>query len=202
MADYTDLDAVKADLGMALTPGDDDDAITAAITAASREVDGYTGTQFGVSGDPTTRMFDASPDGTVAVDRFTDTAGLEIKTGSGGVYGTTLTAADYVLRPLGAVGNGLAYDTIVVPRIPTYYGDPWPGVSVTARWGFHTVPAPVEFATRLRAVHLYHRRESPHGGNPGYADDGLGGITARRATIDRDSDVVALLAPYTDPGIA
>ena len=192
--DYTTRAAVKADLGMTAT--DDDAAIDQAITAASREVDQWCGTTF----YPVTeaRVFDSDGCGGVAVDRFTSTAGLVIATGSGGTYGTTLTATQYMLRPLNAAKRGLAYDEILIPTVPSYFGDGWPGVQVTAAWGWHYVPDAVEFATRLRAIHLYHRREAPHGVSR-YGDDGLGG---RIVTLDKDPDVVNLLRPYTDPGVA
>lgn len=195
---YTDKAKVKADLGR-MSATDNDVALDAAILSASREVDGWTNTRFGVTGDPETRLFDGDPSGVIAVDRFTSTTGLMVKTGSGGTYATTVPAASYVLRNASGPGPDRtgAYDTIVVPSMPTYYGDGWPGVAVTVLWGYDFIPAAIEQATRLRAIHIYHRRESPHG-VAGYGDDGLGG----RVTLDEDADVVRLLAPYTDPAVA
>jgi hypothetical protein len=70
-------------------------------------------------------------------------------------------------------------------------------VQVTAAWGWHFVPDDVEQAARLRSIHLYHRREAPHG-TVGFADET---IETQRA-ISSDPDVKRLLDPYTDPGIA
>ncbi len=193
VTDYTTLAAVKADLGMNGTA--DDSAISAAITAASREIDGWCGTTF----YPVTeaRTFEGSADGVVYVDRFTSTAGLAVTTGTGGSYGTTLLASQYVLQPYNAPSRGLAYDRIYVPTVPTYFGDGWPNVRITAAWGYASVPAPVEQATRLRAIQLYHRREAPHG-VASYGDDGVGTTVA----FGSDPDVVRLLKPYMDMGIA
>lgn len=193
--DYTTLAAVKADLG--ITETDRDPAIERAIAAASREIDQWSGTEFGVTASATPRVFDASPDGWVAVDRFTDTTGLVVNIGARGTYSTTLAGTDYILRPNNAPARGLAYDTILIPSQPVCYGDGWPGVRVTAKWGFSTVPAPIEEAARLRAIALYHRREAPHG-VVGFADETL---DTQRA-LSSDSDIKRLLAPYTDPGIA
>lgn len=190
--DYTNLTAVRADLP-GMTSTDSNAAISAAITAASREIEQRCGTTF----YPVTeaRVFDSYPDGTVIVDRFTSTVGLVVATGPGGVYSTTLTADQYVLGPRNAPSRGKAYSEIEVPSVRVYFGDGWPGVQVTASWGWDYIPAQIEQATRLRALQMFHRRESPHG-SASYGDD--------PASADRvmaaDPDIAQLLDPFIVKG--
>jgi hypothetical protein len=193
VTDYTDLAAVKADLGIDNT--DDDTAISAAISAASRAIDRATGTTFSATTEA--RLFTASRGGgTVYVDRFTDPTGLVVKTGSGGTYDTTIDAADYVLWPYSAPARGLAYYRIDVPGRSFGVEAGRPTVEVTAAWGWDYVPDDIELATRLKAIHLYHRREAPHG-RASYADDSA----SSEVTYGPDPDVASLLAPYIPIGI-
>lgn len=191
--DYTTLAAVKADLGINDTSNDR--AMVAAIAAASRSIDRMTATTFYPITE--TRLFKASRCGSsVYVDRFTDTRGLVVATGTGGTYSTTIAATDYVLWPYSAGTQRKAYSRIDVPGQLLSIEYDRPGVQVTAAWGWHYVPDDVEEAARLRAIHLYHRREAPHG-VADYGDDGVAGRNVLRA----DTDVVALLAPYIPIGI-
>lgn len=196
MSDYINLARVKADLG--ITKTDRDIPLADAISAASREIDGYTGTTF-KAGAASARLFEASRCGTrVWVDRFTDPTDLVVKTGSNGTYGTTIDVADYMLWPYNAPARGMAYCRIDVPGALLFRELGRPGVEVTAKWGWADVPDDVEQATRIRAIQLFHRRESPHG-VASFGDDPVSGSTV---TIGADPDVRRLLAPYALPGIA
>lgn len=192
MPDYTDPADVKLQLGISDT--NDDTLIGKAITAASRSIDRWTGTTF----YPVTeaRLFAAGTDGTVLVDRFTDTTGLVVKTGTDGTFPTTVAASGYVLHPFNAVSSGGAYDRIVIPAgvASSAYG--YPTVQVTASWGWATVPADVEQACRIKAARLFRRKDSPEG----VAGTSEFGVV--RISRSEDPDVALLLTPYTDPGIA
>lgn len=193
--EYTDLAALKRSLGIDAANTDENEDLLAAIRAASRHIDQMTGTTFYPVTE--TRRFAAEGYGNaVWVDRFTDTTGLVVKTGSGGNYATTLNASAYLVAPYSAPARGGAYDRIEFPAGAPYARDGWPAVEITAAWGYATVPAPVEVACRLIAAQLYHRKDSPHG-VLSYGDD-----PAAQYSSSADSDVRRLLAPYMDLSIA
>lgn len=190
--DYTSVPLVKAQFD--INDGDSDGLIQAAVTAASRAVERWTGAQFYPVTEP--RVFYGSPDGGIWVDPFVDTADLVIATGSFGTYPTELTGIDYTLWPYNAPEKGLAYR-----RIFTGYSWPnrWrrgtrhPDVQVTATWGYPEVPADVEMATRIKAARLFRRKDSPEG----VAGTSEFGVV--RISRSEDPDVVSLLAPFAGP---
>jgi hypothetical protein len=197
VADYTTVDAVKASLD--INDDTENSLIQVAITAASRAIDLATGTTFGTAqNDPEPRMF--FPDGAsrVWVDRFTDTTGLAVATGNNGSFGSPLAAANYVLWPYNAPSRGQAYERIDVPYalLQPASCNGFPTVQVTARWGYDSVPAAVEMATRIKAMHLFRRKDSPDG----YAGAEYG--TPIRISMYEDNDVVLLLEDYLTAGIA
>lgn len=190
--DYTTLAAVKSQLG--ITDSARDSLLSAAITAASRSIDSWTGTTF----YPVTeaRQFDLTGP-TIWVDRFTSTAGLVLATGVRGVYSTVVPAANYVLAPYNAPSRGRAYDRILLPwGMPLVGYDGFPGVQVTAAWGWHFIPDEVEQATRIKAARLFRRKDTPEG-MAGSPDFGMVHVSRFE-----DGDVQLLLAPYRDLGIA
>lgn len=192
--DYTTLAAVKHDLGIGDADTDDDAAIGSSIRAASRYIDQLTGTTFYPVTE--TRRFPASGyDATVWTDRFTTTGGMQVKTGSGGTYNTTVAANTYQAAPYNALSQGLAYDRIEFPGGAPYVLDGWPAVEITATWGYASVPDPVERACRLIAVQLFRRKDTP---------DGSGGTSEFGVvTVDApDGNAMQLLRPYIDMGIA
>lgn len=191
-ANYTDRETVKRHLG--INDAMDDDLIDKAIAAASRAIDRWTGTTFYPVTE--TRTFTSGADGVVWVDRFVDTAGLVVSTGSGGVFSRTLTSSQYVLGPDNAAGRGLAYDRISAPYGPGFAGGGYPDVQVTATWGYSTVPDDVEFACRLKASRLFRRGDSPEGAA------GTGEYGEVRISNLEDGDVVLLLMPFRDLGWA
>jgi hypothetical protein len=188
---YTNRDAVKHDLN--ITDTVDDDAIDSSIAAASRYIDSLTGTTF----YPITeaRRYAVSDSGVVWTDRFVDTTGLVVKTGTGGTYSTTLAASSYLAAPYNAATSGGAYDRIEVPGGTIPLGS-WPSVEITATWGYPEPPAPVERACRLIAAQLFRRKDSPEY-TAGTSEFGV--ITA---TPGVDTVALRLLRPYIDPGIA
>lgn len=189
--DYTTRDAVKHDLDIRDTT--DDDAIDASIAAASRYIDQVTGTTFYPITE--TRRYAADSSGVVWTDRFVDTAGLVVKTGTGGTYSTTLPASSYIAAPYNAATSGGAYDRIEVPAGSLPLGS-WPGVEITATWGYPTPPAPVERACRLIAAQLFRRKDSPEY-IAGTSEFGVVTAAQRVDGVARD-----LLRAYIDPGIA
>lgn len=194
MVDYTSLTLLKAQLG--ISDSVDDSLLSAAITAASRAVDRITGTSFGVPAGTSARVYPVTG-GQVWTDPFTDSAGLVVRYGSRGTYSTTVAATDYTLWPYNAAASGDAYQRIdFYDSVGTWRGDQFPAVEVTARWGYADVPADIEQATRIKAARLFRRKDSPEG------IAGTGDFGVVRISQHEDPDVLMLLAPYREPGIA
>lgn len=190
--DYTTLAAVKHDLGIDVDDESDDDAITASIRAASRAIEKWTGTTFYAVVE--TRIFATRDNFKVWTDRFTSVAGLVVKTGSGGVFSTTVADTGYLLWPYNAASKGRAYNRIDSPG-GLFSVENRPTIEVTASWGWHYLPEDVERAARLKAAELYRRKDSPES-VVGALDE-----TITRLYQHEDRDIVSLLKPYAESWI-
>jgi len=202
-ASYTTLPAVKGNLGK-VTTDDRDENITLAIVAASRMIDASTGRAAGAFQSDTTtsaRTFGlkgrvvpnvAYMRSAILVDDIASATGLVIETGLGSV-GPWATISSPNYGPDNALLQGRPISWIGVPS--TALTGTIDTVRVTARWGWPTIPAEVEMATRLLAARLYKRKESPQGV---IASSDWGTIRVSRT----DPDVYALIAHLTIPGFA
>lgn len=161
----------------------DDDQMSLAIAAASRAIDTYCRRQFGLVAVVETRTYLAEYDRrSRVVSAYTDdlmtTTGLVVVGSSG-----TVDPADYVLAPVNAAAKSLPWTEIQVPYAGTY--------TITARWGWTSVPDQVVYATLLQASRFLVRRDSPYGiaGSP---DQG----SEQRLMARVDPDVMVSLARY------
>lgn len=168
---YCTTDAVKAEL--AIIDGADDMAVQLAVEAASRQIDEICGQRFWFNGTASARTFAPTdsmflrlePDG---IATTTDLA-VKLDLDDSGSYETTLTAGtDYVLQPTNAAQlypqrpytevrmTGRAYQFAA-----SMYGRDL--VQITAKWGWPAVPANVEKACLVQAVHLFKSRDAQMG---------------------------------------
>lgn len=185
---YVELSELKARLG--ITGTGHDDVLTAAILAASRAIDGWTGRRFTQSAAATSRFFTARGGSPLLVDDLVSVSALATDDGVR-TYATVWETADYDLAPFDAAEIGRPYTEIMIAPTGRYRYPRWPmGVRVTAVWGWPAVPAPIREATALEATRLWKRKDAPFGvtGSPE-----LGQLQ----TITRvDPDVQQLIAPY------
>ncbi len=190
---YATVPLVKASLGK-LTKDDRDELIEQACRAASRMIDARTGRRFWRDYVPTARTFD--PIGrtvrnasgvALLVDDIASTADLTVASG----------ALDLTPGITYGPGNALALGRpVTLLRASTQYGEPFAGpVTVTARWGWPSVPDEVTSAATLLAARLYRRKDSPQG-VIGSAE--WGAIRVGRV----DPDVEALISHFILPGFA
>jgi hypothetical protein len=94
--------------------------------------------------------------------------------------------------PLNAVANGKVWTSLVVPANASVVPDGREGaVSVTARFGWPTVPPAVKMATLLQASRLFSRRHSPFGilGSPETGGE-------LRLLEKLDADLLTSVRPY------
>lgn len=187
---YCTLDQLKAVLRVTDTV--DDLLFETRVGEASRVIDDYCNRRFYADTAATARIYVATQTNEVFVDDISTTSGLVVKTDSAGdgSYATTLGASDYQCGPLNAVARGLPINQISATpsaQFPTSVAPA--GVQVTAKWGWPSVPEPVQSACVILAGRLVKRGDSLLG-VAGFGD--LGAITVRSI----DPDVQRMLAPY------
>lgn len=171
---YTTLALVAGELGVT-TPGIYDSRIEQAIEAASRQIDDYTGRKFWQDGSVVAREFYADDYSELyshagAVMDISTATGLIVKldTADTGAFGTTLTiTTHFVLTPANAADDGEPYTGIRL--VDSLYSFPMsssgrPGVQVTAKFGWASVPEPVATACLIQSVLLYKATDAALGG--------------------------------------
>lgn len=188
--DYVSLDALSSYLGL-IDDTEEVGELAAAITAASRAVDKRCGRQFGVTSGAVERFYPAAYDrpagvGFVETDDIASAAGLVVS-----IADVELDATDYRLVPRNAASKDRPWTGIeftsghVGPHTVAE-------VSVTAVYGWVSVPEPVKLATLLQAARFQARRQSVFGVAASPAPDGAD-IQLRAAL---DPDVYVMLTPY------
>jgi hypothetical protein len=171
--------------------------MVAALAAAEDAVRGHCGRTFEVAGaTATARVFAPASAITVYPDDFLEMTGVTVTDDGTAVDMTTVDGF-----PLNGRHNGTAWPITRLTRRSGCWaswdscrrGDQVPSISVTARWGWPAVPAPVTSATLLIAADLYHGRDARFG------VIGLdAGVVAR---VRVNPQAAALLDPYTLPKI-
>lgn len=200
---YSELPLVKSQLGK-ITTDDRDELIQASITAASRMIDVECGLwpgAFRADVVVSTRVVELSGNirpassyrSAITVPPIASTVGLTV---GGGYLATGLYVAwgagSYGSGPPGAPNLGEPITWLSVPTLTVSSVD---SLQVTARWGWPTIPAQVELATRMLAARLYRRKDSPQGV---IASADWGAVRVSRT----DPDIHALLFPFMTPGFA
>jgi hypothetical protein len=146
-----------ADLKTVLRIADnvDDTMLEARITEASRVIDQHCDRRFYADTTATARIYVAADHDLVMVDDISTTSGLIVKTDTAGdgTYATTLTSAQYQIEPLNAVAKGDPIRAIRAINTQFTRTVAPPGVQVTAKWGWPSVPSPV-------ASGVHHSRRS------------------------------------------
>lgn len=188
--DYTSASDLKAYLRIDDTL--DDAQVGLAIAAASRAVDRHCNRQFGLLDAPAARTYTARYDRgrgrwILPIDDLMTTTGLAVQTVTDTI---TDTITDWSLQPGNAAADARPWTRLVVTDAPFPTADE-NGVTVTARWGWTTVPPAVQQATLLQASRLLKRRDAPFGiaGSPELGSE-------LRLLAKVDPDVAVTLAAY------
>lgn len=129
----------------------DDVEIAGCVTASSRAIDDTTGRQFGLLAAPEERFYwpvwsDRHGCWMAPIDDLATVTGSLLD-------GVALEVAD--LYPRNAVSDGYVWT-----RLRVSCGDE---VSITARWGWPSIPIPVTQACKLQASRFIARRLAPFG---------------------------------------
>lgn len=162
---YVTLALLKQELGAGADTGDDP-KMERAISSASRQIDKYVGRPHGFWQDATvtTREYYSEDSRMCYVDDISTVTGLVVKTdiNDDGNYSQTLTVGtNFIVGPLNSGDETpvrpynwiklVDYGTSMFYR----YSSGRPNVSVTAKFGWATVPDDVAQACLVQAAHLY-----------------------------------------------
>lgn len=168
---YLELSEVKDYLHIKSTKLDNDEALTDAITSASREIERICNRQFNKSDTATPRVFAATTQrgNRLLVDDFYDLAGLVVEHDAAG-SGNWVAIDDthYEVSPFNGVVEGVPgwpYWGIRIVGWPSYgscYGKR-ARFRVTAKWGWAAVPADVRQACLMMTADTYQMKDSPYG---------------------------------------
>jgi hypothetical protein len=187
---YCTLSDVKN--ALAIEDINDDLAIEAAIVAACRMIDDYTGRFFykdGTSAAPVIRYYTPNDWWICNTDDIVSISEIATDDNFNRSYTTVWSATDYMVEPINNPRRGwpytriLAVDSYLFPRLYPQT------VRITGVWGWSAVPAEINLAARLQASRLFIRKQSPFG-VAGSVDMGTVRLTSRL-----DPDVEALIRP-------
>lgn len=187
-ADYTSVPEMKDRLKT--MSSEQDENLGRAVDAAHVGVDDYCYRTFTLAGSATPRVFvrDADKPWIVDVDDISSTSGLV-------VADTGATYTQYELTPLNGLGpNGRAWPYTRISLATGHFAASTTNVTatvtITARWGWLTVPPPVRDACRILAGDLFAMNKNRFG-VAGVSEMGV--MRIRENTILR-----TLLDPYVN----
>lgn len=188
---YCTLSDLKSSLG--IEDIQDDTSLEAAIMAASRMVDDYTGRFFykdGTTGAPVTRFYTAQDWWTTNVDDIIYISEIATDDNFDQLYTTVWTTSDYMVEPVNNPRRGWPWTRLLAIGAYIFPYNLPQSVRVRGVWGWSAVPQEVQMATKLQAARLFVRRQSPFGiaGSPDIGTVRLGSRL--------DPDVEVLLRPF------
>lgn len=169
---YSTRDIVAAELGITSPSATQQTQIDAAVNAASRQIDAYTGRRFWQDATVVTREYHADDSWTCHVDDISTTTGLIVKTDTAdtGGFATTLTVTThFILLPLNAADRVPVWPYDAIRVVDSNYSLPQfssgrPGVQITAKFGWPAVPDDIAQACAIQAVQLFKSSQAVFGG--------------------------------------
>lgn len=188
---YCTLSDLKTSLG--IDDIQDDTSLEAAIMAASRMVDDYTGRFFykdGTTGAPVTRYYTAQDWWTTNVDDIIHISEIATDDNFDQLYTTVWATSDYMVEPVNNPRRGWPWTRLLAIGAYIFPFNLPQSVRVKGVWGWSAVPQEVQMATKIQAARLFVRRQSPFGiaGSPDIGTVRLGSRL--------DPDVEVLLRPF------
>ena len=201
---YATLAEIKA--YMSISDSTDDTLLENLVESASRSIDRIANRRFYLDATASARLYRAYSNIFVFVDDIGTTSSLVVKTDEdgNGTYSKTLTLnTDYILDPLTSQSLNRPFTQLTMvsnteswPIFPGLTSNGLrPGVQVTARWGWPSVPDDLNMACLILTADLYKRKDAP-GGILGLGDLGV----VRMSPIGRD--VTAMVRAYKKEVIA
>jgi hypothetical protein len=199
---YAALDDLYAELN--ITSAQYDTKLEAALNAASRQIDGYTGRFFYQDSAVTVSTYYSDDYLECSTDDISTTTGLIVKIDNDddGTFETTLTLnTNYILLPTNAANSwpAMPYTTIRLVDYGQTVFPQWssgrPNTQVTAKFGFPAIPDDVAKACLIQATMLFKSSDAAMGGLSFES-----GILRMRDTLNPMA--AALLERYVRPRVA
>jgi hypothetical protein len=188
---YCTLSDIKD--ALAIEDINDDLAIEAAIMAASRMIDDYTGRFFykdGTTAVPVVRYFTPRDWWTCNIDDIVSINEVATDDNFDQLYTTIWVPADYMVEPINNPRRGWPFNRILAIGPYILPANLPQTLRITGVWGWPSVPYEINLAARLQASRLFIRKQSPFG-VAGSTDMGTVRLSARL-----DPDVEALIRPF------
>jgi hypothetical protein len=191
---------------MSISDDTDNDLLEDLIESASRSIDRIANRRFYLDSSASARLYRAYSDIFVFVDDIGTTASLAVAVdeNGNGTYTKSLTLnTDFILDPLTASSLGRPFTQLTMvsntemwPIFPGLTQNGLrPGVQVTARWGWPSIPDDINMACLILTADLYKRKDAP-GGILGLGDLGV----VRMSPVGRD--VTAMIRAYKKEVVA
>jgi hypothetical protein len=191
---------------MSISDTTDNDLLENLVESASRSIDRIANRRFYLDATASARLYRAYSNIFVYVDDIGTTSNLVVAVdeNGNGTYSKTLTLnTDYILDPLTSQSLNRPFTQLTMvsnteswPIFPGITSNGLrPGVQVTARWGWPSVPDDINMACLILTADLYKRKDAP-GGILGLGDLGV----VRMSPIGRD--VTAMVRAYKKEVIA
>ena len=191
---------------MSISDNTDNDLLEDLVESASRSIDRIANRRFYLDTTASARLYRAYSNIFVFVDDIGTTSNLVVAMDEdgNGTYSKTLTLnTDYILDPLTSQSLNRPFTQLTMvsnteswPIFPGITSNGLrPGVQVTARWGWPSVPDDINMACLILTADLYKRKDAP-GGILGLGDLGV----VRMSPIGRD--VTAMVRAYKKEVIA
>lgn len=166
---YCTVSELKGLLG--ITDNTDDEALALSISAASRQIEGYTGARFWTDAAVITRTYETDDYLRLDLDDpIASATGLVVKidTDGDGVFETTLTQqTDYVLHPDNAATMSPVQPWTAIRLVNNFFFpilyNGRPGVQVTATFGWPAIPDDVRKACLIIATDLWKSKDTAFG---------------------------------------
>lgn len=164
---YVTLTQAKGYLGIPVADTVDDTLLEQIVESASRSIDRIAGRYFYQDSTATARYYRAVSPVSLLVDDISTTTSLTVDVSTDGTnYSTPMVYdTDFIVEPFNAAATGRPY-TMLTAIGSQYFPYPWnyrPGVRVTARWGWPSIPDDIVEATLILVADLYKRKDSVGG---------------------------------------
>lgn len=182
---YATLAEIKLFLG--ITDSVDDTLLEGMVEAASRSIDRMANRRFYLDATATARLYRANDALQLFIDDVGSATGLIVAldaTGLGNYTNTLTLNTDYILDPITAPSLNRPWNVVTIVSASSAFEAPInyrPGVQVTAKWGWPSIPDDINQACMILTADLYKRKDAP-GGILGLGD--LGAI--RMSPVGRD----------------
>lgn len=201
---YATLAEIKSYLS--ISDSVDDTLLESQVESASRSIDRIANRRFYADAAASARTYRVSSPIVLYTDDISSTTSLVVATDEDGdgVFENTLTLnTDYIMDPLTAAALGRPFTQVTMvsntktfPIFPGLFQNGLrPGVQVTAKWGWPSVPDDINQACLILTADLYKRKDSP-GGILGLGD--LGAV--RMSPLGRD--VTSIVRAYRKETLA